>query len=47
MSRPDHLRVPMDRFTIERCRSSAPSLVLFLITYVPWLVLVLPNLMMG
>jgi len=42
------LRVPMDRFTIEALPLlGALFFVLFLITYVPWLVLVLPNLMMG
>ena len=42
------LRVPMDRFTVEALPLiGALFFVLFLITYVPWLVLVLPNLMMG
>jgi TRAP-type transport system large permease protein len=42
------LRVPMDRFTVEALPLiGALFFVLLLITYVPWLVLVLPNLMMG
>jgi tripartite ATP-independent transporter DctM subunit len=42
------LRVPMDRFAVEALPLlGALFFVLFLITYVPWLVLVLPNLMMG